>query len=319
MMNTLLSQFLDSAFAGSSLTEVLSTSPSALKNVSAAQAAKLQQALGVTTIQELAESPVIQAAQALLAAAREPSFDPGPPPSWDAFFRQAPLGAYQAHNVPGANPVFRTEFGPVLYRGRLDGTARVMLVGQDPSTDELLAARTLVGKSGQRIQGLLKKLGLNRSYVMVNTFLYGIHGQFTGSVRAISLEAPILNYRNALFDRVTSGNHLQAIITIGAGARHAVEHWSPPPTVPIFHIVHPSADENAIAASWNQNLPQLIAAVESDEGMTPDPTPYGVPLTLTDEVEIPRGDLPFGIPSWHGSGGTRSKRSGNKKVTWTAP
>jgi hypothetical protein len=318
-MNVLLSQLLESSFTNRSLPEILAASPEALKDISAEQAAKLQEWFGITTIRELAESPVFQAARLLLAASGVPSFDPGPSPAWDTFFQQAPLGAYQAHNLPAKKAVFRTEFGPVFYRGRLDGTARVMLVGQDPSTDELLAARTLVGLSGQRIQGLLTRIGLNRSYVMVNTFLYGIHGQFTAAIRAISLEPAIRDYRNSVFDQIAADNPLQAIIAIGAGARHAIEHWSPPPAVPVFNVVHPSADESSIIQSWNQTLPQLIAAVTPDQGMTPDSTPYGAQFRASDMPTIPRTDLPFGIPSWHGSGGTRSIRSGDKKITWKSP
>ena len=65
----------------------------------------------------------------------QPQHDPGPPPEWEALFASAPLDAYV--NAPAAP--FHTRFGPVFYRGRLDGTARVLVVGQDPSTDETLA------------------------------------------------------------------------------------------------------------------------------------------------------------------------------------
>ena len=70
---------------------------------------------------------------------------------------------------------------------------------------------------------------------------------------------------------------------------------------------------------WNQALPQLISVVTPDSGLTPDATPYGTQFQPGDEIGIPREDLPFGIPLWHGSRGTCSKRSGNKKITWTAP
>src|SRR5437660_534874 len=64
---------------------------------------------------------------------------------------------------------FRTEWGPIFHRGRLDGTARVLILGQDPAQHETIARRILVGEAGQRIQGFLAKLGIDRSYVMVNT------------------------------------------------------------------------------------------------------------------------------------------------------
>ena len=50
---------------------------------------------------------------------------------------------------------FRVEWGPVFHRGRLDGSARVLVIGQDPATHETIARRILVGEAGQRAQGLL--------------------------------------------------------------------------------------------------------------------------------------------------------------------
>ena len=43
---------------------------------------------------------------------------------------------------------FRVEWGPVFHRGRLDGTARVLVIGQDPAAHEAIARRILVGEAG---------------------------------------------------------------------------------------------------------------------------------------------------------------------------
>ena len=85
-----------------------------------------------------------------------PGFDPLRCRSGSDIFAAAPLAAYTDH--PSGR--FRMDFGPVYYRGRLDDTARILLVGQDPSTDELLGHRILVGDAGQRVQGLLRKIGI---------------------------------------------------------------------------------------------------------------------------------------------------------------
>jgi hypothetical protein len=37
---------------------------------------------------------------------------------------------------------FRTEWGPVFHRGRLDGSARLLIVGQEPAQHEVIARRT---------------------------------------------------------------------------------------------------------------------------------------------------------------------------------
>ena len=84
-------------------------------------------------------------------------------------------------DYPGAETYdpqrFRTEWGPIFHRGRLDGSARILVLGQDPGQHESIAHRCLVGEAGQRVQGFLWKLGIERSYVMVNAFLYSVYGQ----------------------------------------------------------------------------------------------------------------------------------------------
>src|SRR5688500_7836888 len=86
--------------------------------------------------------------------------------------------------APGAETyppdAFRLEWGPIFHRGRLDGTARVLVLGQDPATHETITRRILVGEAGQRVQGLLARVGITTSYVMVNTFLYSVYGQGGG-------------------------------------------------------------------------------------------------------------------------------------------
>ena len=100
-------------------------------------------------------------------------WDPGPPPAIKTIFEQAPLKEYK-----NKRNRFRLEWGPMYYRGRLDGSAKLIVIGQDPAADENVARRILVGDAGQRVQGFLSKLGITRSYVMVNSVLYSIFGQF---------------------------------------------------------------------------------------------------------------------------------------------
>ena len=57
---------------------------------------------------------------------------------------------------------FRLEWGPIFHRGRLDGSARVLVIGQDPAQHETVVRRILVGEAGRRVQGLLAKLGITQ-------------------------------------------------------------------------------------------------------------------------------------------------------------
>jgi hypothetical protein len=242
-------------------------------------------------------------------------FDPGPPPSWAQLFGDAPLQQHVDH----PKRRFRTAFGPVFYRGRLDGSARLLIVGQDPSTDETLAQRILVGEAGQRLQGLLGKLGIAHSYLMLNTFLFGVFGQFDSELRGISREPFLLDYRNRLLDHAVATSPLQAVVAMGNAAQDAIDRWPGAQGLPVFQLRHPTARTDVLP-NWSAQLLALSAGVAPDPGQAADLTPYGASFTAADLAAIPAQDLPFGLPSWHGNGGTRSTRQRSKNsILWTAP
>jgi hypothetical protein len=308
-------KLVDQAHQSKTISEILELPPDALIGVSKADADRLGQIFNIRTVRALAENAFFLNAQVLLNAGRELLHDPGPPPGWQAFWAEAPLADYLEH--PSGR--FRCEFGPVYYRGRLDGTARVLVIGQDPATDELIAHRCFVGTSGQRLQGLLKKIGLNRSYVIANTFLYPINGQFDAELEQISLEPWLVDFRDAMLNRFIAENPLEAVITMGSAARHAVDYWLGKGDLPVFNLLHPAAAENLVLSGWNEAMQKIQAMVSPDEGMLAGRKPYGSVFTSEDEPPIPRFDLPFGIPEWHGVGGERSKREGTDKIIWMAP
>src|SRR4051794_30484978 len=138
---------------------------------------------------------------------RTMDFDPGPP---------AALAQHLA-NVPryaSKRDCFWYDWGPVFYRGRLDGSARFLGIASDPGPTERIAARTLVGDAGQRVQGFLSKLGLTRSYVLVNAYAYALLPSKAPDARGL-LEAPAhTQWRNAFYDAVT-GPPLEAIVAFG--------------------------------------------------------------------------------------------------------
>jgi hypothetical protein len=303
------------AYHGKTLKEILKAPPNALWGISKADARHLEDSLGIKTIADMGGNRFFQRALAVLAASEMVNFDTGPSIDWANFFKSAPIDFYENH--PSGR--FRLDFGPVFYRGRLDGSARILVVGQDPSTNEILSHRIFVGKSGQRVQGFLRKLGVTRSYIMVNTFLYSVFGQFDTELRRISLEDPILTFRNTLLDKLVQENSIQAVLTVGNGARHAIENWTKGESLIVVNITHPaSPDETVLLSSWNSALLELKGLVDPDNDVEPDQRPYGDIFVPDDEVSIPQFDLPFGVPDWHGKG-THSQRDGNKTIIWTAP
>src|SRR5262245_9357654 len=131
-------------------------------------------------------------------------FDPGPPQPFNDLFDACPdYTPFRDH--------FWFDWGPVFYRGRLDGSARVLCLASDPGPTERIAGRTLVGNAGQRVQGFLAKLGITESYVCVNAWAYALHPGRASAERALLSEPAQRDWRNALYDRVT-GDALQAIV-----------------------------------------------------------------------------------------------------------
>jgi uracil-DNA glycosylase len=245
------------------------------------------------------------------------SYDPGPDVAWEALFQNAPLNHYATF----PQSPFHTRFGPVFYRGRLDGSARVLVIGQDPSSDEVLAQRIFVGQAGQIAQNFLTKLGLTRSYLMFNSFLFG--AQSNSLTPAIATDPTILAYRNSLFDQAKVTNTLEAVIAFGSYANISATNWSGLGALPVIALKHPTAQQGGVAANWNSHFAAAQAAIAADGDGHVDATPYDttLPMPVTD---IPRRDLPFGLPGWHGSGGaTRSKRGSGanfeRQIVWTAP
>lgn len=231
-------------------------------------------------------------------------FCPGYPAPYDALVAAVPDTAYP----PDA---FRVEWGPIFHRGRLDGTATLLVLGQDPAVAEAVTRRILVGVAGQRTQGLLARLGLTRSYVMVNTFAFSVYGQAAGTKHVN--DAAIAAYRNNWLSAIVAGNHITAVVTLGTLATRAYGQWQAGTGFAAHHagILHPTYPESASAAgqislaeatarllaNWNAALPGLLAAVPHPD-QPPTGTPYGSTFTPADLPPIPPDDLPPGTPAW---------------------
>jgi uracil-DNA glycosylase len=232
---------------------------------------------------------------------------------------------------------FRTEWGPIFHRGRLDGTARVLVIGQDPAQHETIARRILVGEAGQRIQGFLAKLGIDRSYVMVNTFLYSVYGQSGGNKH--KNDPAIAAYRNRWIDAVFATSPIEAVVTLGQLADSAFQKWKTTPNgasknVVATHITHPTQPESsskndkvkhaaaikAMLQNWNAALSILRPAIQHPDRTIPL-VPYGDAFVDGDVLTIPEFDMPAGLPAFARSAKSWATRTGAtaalKRVTIT--
>jgi uracil-DNA glycosylase len=235
-------------------------------------------------------------------------FDPGFPRRFNALLRAFP------EEETYAPKDFRVEWGPIFHRGRLDGTARVLVIGQDPAAHETVVRRILVGEAGQRVQGFLARLGITRSYVMVNTYLYSVYGQ--GGGERHKDDPAISAYRNRWLDKLLVQQRVQAVVTLGHLAAHAYDTWLATPggraaSVPHAAITHPTYPESASAAgqitkleamrqlleNWNTGLQTVAPLVTEPDAATPLRL-YGSKLEDADLAPIPEFDLPVGLPPW---------------------
>lgn len=204
-------------------------------------------------------------------------------------YGEAPYAALVS-DCPGkaGSPIksFRLEWGPIFHRGRLDGTARLRVLGQDPAQHEAILRRTPVGTARKRVQGFLARLGLTRSHTMVVAF-GGLAGQawtqWLGSER--NEGRPVLPYRHG-----------------------------PHPTTP--EAVGKTPERAAITcalAKYDEALAELRAAVRPPDRRVPF-KPYGKSFRSEDLPDIPAFDLPPGTPDGTRRLGKRADRVGHGQV-----
>jgi hypothetical protein len=234
-------------------------------------------------------------------------YDPGyARPPFDKLVADAP----GPHDYPPTD--FRVEWGPVFHRGRLDGTARLLVLGQDPAQHEVVVHRILVGEAGHRTQGFLLKLGLTRSYVLINTFLYSVYGQGGGNRHRN--DPTIADYRNRWLSAILASSPIEAVVSLGSLADSAWKDFRKTPKGAGFngkyeHITHPTAPESAggnaathaaaikkMLANWNNALEQLHPLNQPDEQRPL--VPYGNAFKTSEKLPIPAFDAPPWAPIW---------------------
>lgn len=242
-----------------------------------------------------------------------PDYDPGPPAAFAAQFAALPdYGEFKQF--------FWYDFGPVFYRGRLDGTAKILCVASDPGATERIACRTLVGDAGQRIQGFLAKVGLNRSYVCANAFAHAVFPSKASRAQPMLAIKAHKDWRNRLLDMLKTDT-LQAIVAFGAQAQFAVNLWPGKSDLPTFAVPHPSSrNAAALANEWRAAVTALRGIVTPDPGAPTNLPNYGAELIEADYARVPSFDLPFGAaPSMGDDSWLRNANKGFSSVTRPRP
>jgi uracil-DNA glycosylase len=266
-------------------------------------------------------------------------FDPGPAANrkWSQLFAETPNYRGFGKALSGSEE-HRWHFGPMFYRGRLgDQQVKVLVVGQEGAQDESLSHHSFTGGTGGRMQRLLNHLGIDRSYLFLNTFVYPIFGQYNGLLPVIAQHpaSPIAKHRTALFDYVVERNDLQLVIAVGRAAKESLASWveahggtADPdklhladasvisPSLHMVGVLHPGGAGkggavSAIVASFKAAISQVHDWIDDD----PTWLPVDPGTTRSSAVSykyasdpIPFRDLPYGVPWRLGRGGTSSNR-----------
>lgn len=140
---------------------------------------------------------------------------------------------------------FKWKMGPMFYRGRTGADeVKVLVIGQEGAQDENASFRSFTGGTGGRMQHFLDRLGLNKSYLFVNTFVYTINGQYAeyaptlfngyirwannltpGMIKLAQYEgSPIVDHRHDLLDHILRANEdsLKLVIAVGGAAQDSL-------------------------------------------------------------------------------------------------
>lgn len=233
---------------------------------------------------------------------------------------------------------FRVEWGPIFHRGRLDGSARVLALGQDPGQHENVVRRILVGEAGRRVQGFFAKLGISRSYVLLNALLYSVYG--SSGAKYVARDG-VREYRDQWLSALLAPGKVEAVVTFGAMAKKAWLEFTKhngTADIHVVHLTHPTFPESAGGTSaekkantakmleeWNAALDPLRSAIAHKDDPSPSSLLYTDSFRDEDRVDIPSFDLPAGIPSWMYDNDGWARRVGDtveakrRNITITVP
>ena len=269
--------------------------------------------------------------------------DAGPANSsgWAELFAETPNYRGLARAVVRRD-AFRWHHGPMFYRGRLDGSAKVVIVGQEGAQDESLSHRSFTGGTGARMQHFLRFVGLDRSYLFLNSFVYPIVGQYTTDLQALAQDpvSPIAAHRKLIFDKAIVDGDVRLVVAVGRAAKESVASWvvahggdadpdqlhdasmgDLPSRVHLVGVLHPGGaaggSTSGIRASFQSAVNRVRDWLTQDPGwLLVDPgmnrnlaTPYPY-----QSAPIPYRDFPFGTCPRLGRGGTSSNRSDSQRA-----
>ncbi len=195
-----------------------------------------------------------------------------------------------------AHPSFG--YGPI-YRGRL-ASARVLILADQESQDDLFTGRALTGDAGQHLQEFLRAMGITRSYLILRVLPVDSSDLPASTVRRIVDHPQVRSVYAAIIRRVAAGNPPSLALVVGPHAGRLAAHVLPD-GLPVVRMK--AWRESGALNDWRRALDDVRGLPFAKD--VPDPS-----FTYDGQRgQIPRADLPYGTPCWQGSSGDRAVRA----------
>lgn len=181
------------------------------------------------------------------------------------------------------------------YRGNLDN-AKVVILADQESNDDMFSTRALTGTGGQKLQTLLNNMGLNQDYVILRTLPVDSIDLSVEKVKSIAAQTDVVKSRNAILDRIMQKGKTKLFITVGPVAASLIPSTYNPGGVAVVNLDSPLQASHV--AQWQSAISKLsVAGISLAKAYDGSLSP------------IPRSDLPAHTRWWMGTSGSRASRA----------
>lgn len=234
-------------------------------------------------------------------------FDEGP-----GEFSEQLVNFFTEVDYQALGAISHSSFGHTgIYRGRLN-SAKVLVIADQFSHDDLFSGRALTGAAGQYFQNYLNAIGATDSYAIIRTLPVDTLGLSGEALDKIMFDEKVSQLREAIIDNVIEKSSTKVIVTLGDNARKVVTKFIEKNNTLKIPVINLDAPVGSYLANWKAGLDVFKSLnITIDKPAT---------NTVTSEIQIiPRKDLPAYTRFWMGTSGDRAARAFEKVAEKDVP
>ena len=188
--------------------------------------------------------------------------------------------------------------GPI-YRGRPE-QARVLVLADQESEDDLFTTRAMTGDAGQRFQKFLEAMGIDKSYLILRVLPVDTLDLTAAQVRTIVDHPQVQKVYKAIVEKVAVEADAKLALVVGPYSKRLAAHVLP---ASLRKIELSAWRQSGALAQWQGAL-GVINTISYEKDITSPSFSYD-----GKRGRIPSNDLPYGTPRWMGSSGDRGLRA----------